>query len=60
MIDDGPAHAEADREDDVCPHCGAVLEVARAMEADRSIRKAPASSRRTARPTSGPDDPGIV
>lgn len=65
MIDKTPA-AEADEQDDVCPHCGAVLDLAQAMQNERSVLH-PRAGRASARSPealpaeAGPsDDPSVA
>lgn len=58
--DQGPSAEETEGQD-VCPHCGSVLELARAVEGDRSVLRA--RGRKAApppEPAEGPADPSVA
>ena len=59
MTEDHEAPAAATDEEEVCPHCGSVLDVARAMEGERSILRARAGRAKPAAPEAS-DDPGVA
>jgi hypothetical protein len=53
---------EAQDADDgeVCPHCGGVLDLARAIESDRSVLHSRTKALPNALPIGQPEDPSVV